>query len=169
MPTEPNPSTWTLRLKHHKTTILLHIDPLQTLASLKEDLLLALQQTCPHQTLHGKQLPSAAGAFAIAKPRDPLDVAAKGWERLPAGKKAERESVKAAGVRDNAVLAFRWDEKGKKAVLGADEGDGDGEVGLGFDGDGGEDEEWDVVLPSFEDQYGVENEGDLGMQREFNG
>ncbi|KAK3063164.1 hypothetical protein LTS18_002549 [Coniosporium uncinatum] len=167
MPIQPNSSTWTVRLKHHKTTIVLHIDPLQTLASLKEDLLLALQQTCTHQTLRGKQLPSAAGAFAIAKPRDPLDVA-RGWERLPAGKKADRESVKAAGLRDNAVLAFRWDEKGKKAVMGGEE-EGDGDEGLGLDGDGREGEEWDVVLPSFEDQYGVENEGDLGMQREFNG
>jgi len=85
---------------------------------------------------------------------------------LPAGKKADTESVKAAGMRDNAVLAFRWDEKGKKAVV-EDEGDGDEELDLV--GDDSEGEEWDVVLPSFEDQYGVDNEGDLGVQREFNG
>jgi len=32
-----------------------------------------------------------------------------------------------------------------------------------------DDEEWDVVIPSYEDAYGVENEGDVGGLKEFNG
>jgi hypothetical protein len=44
-PPEPSPTTQTLRLKSHKTTILLHIDPLQTFASIKAELLTALRDT----------------------------------------------------------------------------------------------------------------------------
>jgi hypothetical protein len=73
-----------------------------------------------------------------------------------ASKKAEDStSVKAAGVKDNAVIAFRWRLEGEEEE---DEALGDTD-GI-----------WDVVWPSFEDGYHVEIEGDKGihdMPRDF--
>ena len=43
--TTPSSQTWTLRLKSHKTTVLLHVDPLQTFTSIKEQLYKALEDT----------------------------------------------------------------------------------------------------------------------------
>ncbi|KAF2651132.1 hypothetical protein K491DRAFT_104409 [Lophiostoma macrostomum CBS 122681] len=44
-PPPPSPHTQTLRLKSHKTTVLLHIDPLQSFTSIKSELLAALRET----------------------------------------------------------------------------------------------------------------------------
>ncbi|KAF2840999.1 hypothetical protein M501DRAFT_931138 [Patellaria atrata CBS 101060] len=153
MPTQPSPITYTLRLKFHKTTVLLHVDPLQTLHSLRSDLLTALRQTCPDGTIGGLALlPDTPEEIELAVPRD-LNDASKGWVRVLAageGSQGVGDVVTARGVRDGGVLAFRF-RSGREA--------------------GGEDEdgEWDVVLPSYEDAYGVENEGDVGARGEFVG
>ena len=36
---QPTPATWTLRFKHEKTTLLLHVEPLQSLAEVRSQLL----------------------------------------------------------------------------------------------------------------------------------
>lgn len=77
----PNSRTWTLRLKHHKTTILLHVDPIQKLSSLRADLLLALQQTNPSGELNSHPIPHNADDIILAKPIDINDLS-QGWERL---------------------------------------------------------------------------------------
>lgn len=167
MPTiTPSSTTWTLRLKHHKTTVLLHAEALQTLTSLCAELLYALRETYPDGIVAGKPLPAAAEDIQLAKLQDATDPE-KGWVLLSSvaatsinnskgkGKSAGGEgSLKAAGVKDNAVLAFRWG--------------GDAEVGgVREDEDGMEVEEdaavgeWDVVWARYEDTYmdGLDDEG----------
>jgi hypothetical protein len=158
--TTPDPLTWTIRLKHHKTTLLLHVSPMQTLTTLKEDLLAVLQERSS-STFNNHPLPSSPSDILLAKPNDPFDLS-QGWDALeepdeledpfnidedapkPRTKKTtESENLKAYGVKDNAVLAFRF--KGEK---GAD---------------------WDVVQAVNIDEYGVENESDMGIPREYKG
>lgn len=80
-PITPNSRTWTLRLKHHRTTILLHADPIQKLSSLRTELLLALRETNPSGELDGYKIPQNADEIILAKPLDINDLSA-GWERL---------------------------------------------------------------------------------------
>jgi hypothetical protein len=168
------PLTWTLRFKYHKTTILLHTDPLTPLSNVKTSLLDALRDTKP-DGIESRALPTEPSQIQLAKPVNPLEMV-EGWESLDpspnddsfdpdeetsrgkqkATKKMEETmSLKAAGVKDNAVIAFRWTLEGdaeEDETLGAREG------------------EWDVVWPSFEDGYHVEVEGDKGihdMPRDF--
>ncbi|KAB2580981.1 hypothetical protein DBV05_g468 [Lasiodiplodia theobromae] len=162
----PSSTTWTLRLKHNKTTVLLHVDALQTLASVRAELLHCLRETCP-EGIAGKPLPADPAELQLAKMQDPSDPD-KGWVLLTGtssggdggdskGKgrakaaAAGEESLKAEGVKDNAVLAFRW---------GGEKGTGqDDEGGMEIEEDG--DDAWDVVLPKYEDTYmdGLEDEG----------
>jgi hypothetical protein len=61
-------------------------------------------------------------------------------------------SLTSLGIKENAVLAYRF--RG-----------GEAEKRLN-----GEDPGWSIEVPSFEDAYGVENDGDLGVVRsEFQG
>ena len=64
------------------------------------------------------------------------------------GRKSEGagDCPKGAGLKDGAVLAFRW------------EGDG-----------APEESSWGVQLAIYEDAYGVQNEGDVGGRAEFEG
>jgi hypothetical protein len=162
--TNPGPQTWTIRLKHHKTTVLVHVDPLQTLLQLKTELLAILNESFP-TGLHGYNLPTSPNDIRLAKLIDPLDMS-RGWDTIddtsttdeledpfnideddvpkPKTKKMlESENLKAYGIKDNAVLAFRFkSEKGR---------------------------EWDVVQAVNIDEYGVENEADMGVAREYKG
>lgn len=103
-PTEPNPHTLTLRLKHHKTTILILADPLKPFLDIKTELLRGLLQRYPDGSLsasstsssssgslslssptshasHSLAIPSDPSRVQLAKPTDPHDPA-KGWTRL---------------------------------------------------------------------------------------
>jgi hypothetical protein len=171
--TPPAPTAWTLRLKHHRTTLLFHLDPLQTFAILKKQLLAALRETEPSGTLNGNPLPTSPSEIVLGRPVDVNDLR-KGfvtgeWERAefgdeemeveePAKKGRAKKQVTAAGdcpkgaknVRDGGVLAFWWGEdtvarsKGKGKMLT------DGE-GMELDAP---EEKWDVVLPNYDDMYG---------------
>jgi len=167
----PSPTTWTLRIKYHKTTILLHADPFQSVQRLKQDLLDSLRAIKPSSTfLNGRSLPSSASQIQLARPYDALDPTS-GWELIeesddvtlqangPDGKGKGKAKVKpnsseftlkGAGLKDNLALAFRWQDKESM------------DAGL-------EDEEWDVIIPTFEDIYGVENVGDVGEFRDIDG
>lgn len=181
--TTPSPQTWTLRLKSRKTTVLLHVDPLHTFETIKSHLHEALQETelRDPETHEPISLPETSSEIQFGRPVDPND-AQQGfqlgeWE-YPAdeeedtsgkGKGKAKASTstagvanvkncpKGAGLKDGAVLAFRWV--------------GDGIWDGGNDADMGQEESnmWGVKLASFEDAYGVNNETDVGGGREFEG
>jgi hypothetical protein len=173
----PSPLTWTLRFKNHKTTVLLHADALTPVSAIKAELLSALRESNP-SGLNGKPLPTSPSQIQLAKPVDPLDLT-QGWESLESSsaledpfnteeggngkgkqkRKLDTDSVKAVGIKDNAVIAFKWSGSGDSS----EEEEGDEDMGEE------KEEYWDVVLPSFTDDYGVENEGDAGVIREFKG
>ncbi|KAF2623180.1 hypothetical protein BU25DRAFT_414687 [Macroventuria anomochaeta] len=172
---QPTPQTWTLRFKSHRTTVLLHIDPLNTFDTVKSALYTALQETGLQATEHGPSisLPASPSDIQLGRPVDPLDPSqgfvlaewetpasddevaieeeGKGKGRAAAkGKKQGAGDVKdcpkGAGLKDGAVLAFRWEGDGTK-----------------------EEASWGVQLASFEDAYGVQNEMDVGGRAEFEG
>ncbi|CAO2649904.1 Nn.00g011960.m01.CDS01 [Neocucurbitaria sp. VM-36] len=191
----PSPQTWTLRLKSRKTTVLLHVDPLHTFATIKSYLYDALQETGLKDAQTGESipLPSSPSDIQLGRPVN-INDAHEGfqlgaWE-YPAGDndeevdegkgkgKAGRKSntgatasaanvkdcPKGAGLKDGAVLAFRW--IGDGMWDGSEEDmDIDGERERG----GQEGDMWGVKLASFEDAYGVDNETDVGGGREFEG
>jgi hypothetical protein len=157
----PNlPQPWTIRLKHHKTTILIHCSPLTTLKTIKSTLLHSLAETHPSGTLNGHQIPKEVSEIRLAKAVDPLDIE-QGWEEVSDGEDAE-SVAKGVGLKDGGVLAFRFVEDDEKKT----EEDEDDEMELGNEGDNGQ---WDVVIPKFDDDFGVENEGDVGVRKEFRG
>lgn len=196
---DPSPLTWTLRFKSHKTTLLIHTDPLNTFSAIKSYLYNALQETgIKDSSGDALSLPDSAEEIQLGRPVDIHDASqgfrlgdwelsvdgeeeeengdadevagkAKGKGKAKAGSASGSSSAKkmngstksgdtakncpkGAGLKDGAVLAFRWD--------------GDGV----WDGvESAEGKMWGVKLASFEDAYGVENEGDVGGGREFEG
>lgn len=192
----PNPRTWTLRFKLHRTTILLHSDPQQRLSLLRAELLTALQTTHPHGFVEGKGgttygIPESYEDIILAKLRDPNDVRS-GWERLikpndfgfedegvsakgkgkagaaakSAGLGAVSECPQGVGLRDGAVVAFRFvteAEKEKRAAGDAADEDVDEIAKKGLDLE--EAEVWDVEIPTIESTYG-EEDGQPGLEEE---
>lgn len=184
----PSPQTWTLRLKSHKTTVLLHVDPLNTFDTIKSSLYSALQETELRHPDTGESIPLPASSSDIQLGR-PINIndAHEGfklgeWEYSgleeeeepkgkgkgkagsgPGGKAAAaniKQCPKGAGLKDGAVLAFRWVGDGNWE--GDDEDEEEARAGRAGD-------MWGVKLASFEDAYGVENEADVGGGREFEG
>lgn len=143
----PNPQTWTLRFKNHRTTVFLHVDPLQTISSVKSELLSALQQTDP-DGINGKPLPSSLQQIILGKPIDFNDIT-KGWQRIEEASNGDDEggqkkgkgrsskggvdSVRGVGLRDGIPVAFKWDCSSEHLP--------------------GEQESWDVVIPTYDDLY----------------
>ncbi|KAI9880816.1 MAG: hypothetical protein M1830_000252 [Pleopsidium flavum] len=156
---EPDTLQWTLRFKQNKTTILLFVDPGQSFDSIKQDLLDALKKS-GRTELNGEPVPSDSDHVLLGLPMDKNDLS-KGWVKLEipeteiedglgakkkvGGKKSIlNASPQGAGLKDGAVLAFRFSESGDKV-------DEEGlEVGYG---------KWDVVIPSYEDEYGSQADG----------
>jgi hypothetical protein len=73
------------------------------------------------------------------------------------GADSVKDCPKGAGFRDGAVLAFRWKQNGSQEDDDIDRADGR-KVDM-----------WGVKLASYEDNYGVENEMDVGGGTEFEG
>jgi hypothetical protein len=153
---DPNlPQPWTIRLKHHKTTLLIHCSALTTLKSIKQTLLHALSERQTDGTLNGHQIPKDISDVRLAKPVDPLDIE-QGWEEV------SPSLAKGVGLKDGGVLAFRFVDDDDKAEDDEDEDE--------MEMDGGKWKgNWDVVIPKFDDDFGVENEGDVGVRKEFRG
>ncbi|QDS70355.1 hypothetical protein FKW77_008952 [Venturia effusa] len=145
-PIDPsNPAPWTLRLKHHKTTILIHISPLTTLKSIKQSLLKALQERTPSGILNGHQIPNDASDIRLAKAVDPLDLD-QGWEEISVD--ADSEGIaKSIGMKNGGALAFRFVEEEEKT----EDEDEDEMVLDGSKWKG----QWDVVIPKFDDDFGL--------------
>ena len=96
----------------------------------------------------------------------------KGKGKAKAGRKSNgaattsaanvKDCPKGAGLKDGAVLAFRWPGDG---IWDGDVDDDDYEIIRPSAGAN----MWGVKLASFEDAYGVDNETDVGGAREFEG
>ncbi|MCJ1365702.1 hypothetical protein MMC16_004827 [Acarospora aff. strigata] len=155
---EPDPLQWTLRFKQHKTTILLFVEPGQSFDSIKQNLLDALKKT-GRTEINGVSLPSDAQHVVFGVPLEKNDFS-RGWVKLEipetdvedgaggkkkvGGKKSIlNSSPQGAGLKDGAALAFRFLEGGD----GLDED--------GLEADHGK---WNVVIPSYEDEYGSQAE-----------
>ncbi|KAA6416274.1 MAG: hypothetical protein FRX48_00994 [Lasallia pustulata] len=150
---DPDPLKWTLRFKQHKTTILLFVDQAQSFASIKKDLLEAITKA-GRTELNGQTLPIDPEDVLLGVPVEKNDLS-KGWVRLDitetevqvngnskkiGGKKSVlNSSPLGAGLRDGAMLAFRFKTEG--AMVDED--------GLDV-----EDDAWDVLIPSYEEEYG---------------
>ena len=136
---------WTLRFKQHKTTILLFVQQSQSFDSIKRDLLDAIKATNIKE-INGNALPSDPEDIELGLPRDKNDVS-RGWVplKIPEADEADvkgkgvkkgsvlNESPLGAGLKDGAMLAFRFTE-------------GDAEDGMDLD------DEWDVIMPSYDDE-----------------
>ncbi|KAF2273108.1 uncharacterized protein EI97DRAFT_189958 [Westerdykella ornata] len=172
---KPSPTTWTLRLKSHKTTVLLHVDPLSTFANIKELLYRTLEQTGLKHAETGEPiaLPESAAEIQLGRPVDvnkPKEGFKLGeWEvndedddREDANGKSKKaaksisQSLKGAGLKDNAVLAFRW--KGDGTGWEKDEED----VIASSREKKAYRRMWGVKIATYEDSYGVQNTGDVG-------
>lgn len=144
--TTPTPQHWTLRFKQHKTTILLFVSQNQSFGSIKSELLEAIKATGIHD-INGCALPPNAEDIVFGIPVDKKDPS-KGWVGLKipeidgdedAGgisKGVRKGSVLnasplGAGLKDGAIVAFKFREEG------AEDPDGD---------------DWDVILPSYDDE-----------------
>ena len=185
MPTKPTSSTWTIRFKHHRTTILLHIDPQQTFSTIRADLLKAISDTNPNGTFNNQTIPRNPDNVLLARPIDPNDLT-YGWELLQrsdgdddsglsgkgkgkgkagvsaTGGKARKENrfedcPQGAGLKDGSVVAFKF-KSTEDAGWQAVDGEGEDEdIAIPT-------EEWDVVVPSMEETYGDQDamEQDVG-------
>ncbi|KAL8850600.1 MAG: hypothetical protein Q9221_004470 [Calogaya cf. arnoldii] len=152
----PNPQQLTLRFKCHKTTILLLVAPHDSLISIKSRLLEALK-VARFSNIQGQALPT--------KPDDILlgvlinnDDPGEGWTDLEipelddgAPKKGPKKpsvlnaSPMGAGIKDGSVLAFKF----RTEASDADDLDM-------------ADNEWDVIIPTFDDEDASQmKEGDL--------
>lgn len=154
-PTQGSPMTWTIRFKQQKSTTILHVDPLQSLDSIKEELLRALKQTHRTGSINGATIPSSISDVFLARPNDTYDLD-KGWTSLldregniitgnePVAKKRKIDGAelrvgdqcpKAAGLKDGAIVAYKFRTE-----------DGDEDEGLSLS-----DEQWDVTMPSYDE------------------
>ncbi|KAL6236590.1 hypothetical protein BDW75DRAFT_206429 [Aspergillus navahoensis] len=147
---QPDPLSWTLLLKKHRTTVLLLLPPTQTIEATKINLLEALRARGLNE-INGDPVPEdpTAVEFGVAVDKNDLE---KGWTSLEAlkieaedvtkrgpGKKATSLSLKAAEISNGQSIAFRFRKTG---VAGSDNA---------TDLDS-EDPGWDVVIPSFNDE-----------------
>ncbi|GAB7363248.1 hypothetical protein MBLNU230_g3530t1 [Neophaeotheca triangularis] len=171
--TKPSPRTWTLLFKIGKTTILLHIDPLQKLSSIKTDLLATVNQTHPSGTLNSLPIPSDPETIRFARaidendlslgfepldaPFEPDDLDAEAVDGQSKGKGKGRGKAKngladcpqGVGLKDGSIVAFKFGN-------GASADDEDEAVVVE-----GAEEKWDVDLPTMEAAYGEGEEEDM--------
>ena len=141
----PNPQQWTLRFKHHKTTVLLFVNQSQSFTSIKQQLLDSLKATGV-AAIGGNPLPSDPEAIVFGVPIDTNDFD-KGWAPLEIpevsdtdmkGKGVKKGSVLnqsplGAGLKDGAMLAFKFKDPESQDVMDLDD-------------------EWDVVIPAYDDE-----------------
>jgi hypothetical protein len=155
----PKPHMWTLRFKHHKTTIFLFVDQQQPFSSIRADLLSTLKKRGVAE-LDGQDLPEDPEDLILGVPLNKNNPR-KGWIALhiPAttardgkgeavstgGKKSVlNETPLGAGLKDGAMLAFKIRKNGPQADDGSDL----------------DDNEWDVLTPSYDDEEAAQPEED---------
>ena len=153
-----------MKFKHHKTTVLLHVEKTQSFTSIKTDLLNALRETETDGTINGTPFPKNPESIIFARQITDSSTSESTWEGLDddldedlfdesaATKGKSKGKAKAGGAKDcpvgaglkdgcNLAFAFVDDEtKAEKSRVG----------------ESGKRTDWDVLLPAYEDVYGVE-------------
>ncbi|MCJ1428079.1 hypothetical protein MMC29_005987 [Sticta canariensis] len=150
----PTPQHWTLRFKQHKTTILLFVSQNQSFGSIKSELLEAIKAT-GIRDINGYALPANADGIILGIPVDKNDPG-KGWVGLeiPEIDGDEDAECKSKGVRKGSVL--------NASPLGAGLKDG-AMIAFKFREEGAEDtdnpdrDDWEVIIPSYDDEYGSQD------------
>lgn len=143
----PNPRSCTLLFKMHRTTILLSLQPGQTIESSKEALLEALGAR-GFSEIGGASVPQAAADIELGVPVDRNDLE-KGWRSLePVAENdqaAEKitngwPTIETAGLDNGHLVAFRF----RKSSTGDANGDAahESDENLG----------WDVEIPRYADE-----------------
>ncbi|RDW57566.1 uncharacterized protein DSM5745_11461 [Aspergillus mulundensis] len=146
---QPDPLSWTLLFKKHRTTVLLLLPPSQTIEATKTKLVEALRAR-GLKDINGDPIPEdpAEIEFGVAVDKNDLE---KGWTSLEAsdteddapkrgaGKKAAALTLKVAEFNSGQSIAFRFR---RKSDIGSNN---PSDLELGDPG-------WDVVLPTFEDE-----------------
>ena len=155
--TQPTPATWTIRFKRNKVTVVLHVDPMKPIWNVKEDLLNALRQSEKDDKLEGTPIPEDSNGIFLGKPISTHDFS-KGWVDVdeevdnstgkPTGKHIGTmpDGLRGKGIKDNAILAFRFGSPKVKPEDGSDITSN---------------ERWNVVMPSYNDAND-EDEADAG-------
>jgi len=161
----PTPDYITLLFKHHKSTTVLSVPPMQPFPQIKSLLLAALRSrnitTMPNSTIPLPTSPEDLELGVLADRKDPSkgwvpmeikeqEVAdAKGGKRKLGGRKsALNESPLGAGLVDGSWVAYRIKpaRQEKENETHVEEKDVIEDVDID------EDPGWDVVLPSFEEE-----------------
>ncbi|KAL9000986.1 MAG: hypothetical protein Q9169_000470 [Polycauliona sp. 2 TL-2023] len=142
---KPSPQQLTLRFKCHKTTILLFVSPHDSFASIKSKLLDALKVANITQ-IQGQPLPTKSDDVLLGVLIN-LNDPGVGWTSLEIPEKDDKKGSKSsgvlnaspmgAGIKDGSMLAFKFR---------GDDSDAD-DLDMG-------DSEWDVVMPTFDDEEG---------------
>ncbi|MCJ1480644.1 hypothetical protein MMC06_000799 [Schaereria dolodes] len=150
---DPNPLLWTLRFKQHKTTILLFVEQAQSFISIKQELLEAIRKS-GRTEVNGRSLPADPEDVIFGLPKEKNDYREwvgidipnveieddMGSKKKVGGKKSVlNASPLGAGLKDGAILAFKFKQEDSRMD----------EDGLDMD-----DSNWDVVMPSYEDEIG---------------
>ncbi|KAL8785173.1 MAG: hypothetical protein Q9213_003520 [Squamulea squamosa] len=142
----PNPQQFTLRFRCHKTTILLLVPPHDSLTSVKTKLLEAIKATGATE-VHGQTLPTNPDDVLLGVPVN-MNEPGEGWTGLefpeieedtrkkgPKKSGVHNASPSGAGLKDGSLLAFKF------RTVASDADDLDMNTN-----------EWDVVMPSFDDE-----------------
>ena len=124
---------------------------MKSMEDLKKDLLNALRQSEKDNKLEGTPLPEDPEQILLGKPISTRDFS-KGWIDLyeevdsstgkPTGGRIDPlpNSLRGLGIKDNAILAFKFGSTRKKPEEMNDE---NSEIAS--------DEQWNVVMPSYND------------------
>ena len=177
---EPKPIHWTLKFKSHKLTLFLTLDPTTPFSQIKSHLLHALHSTASLSELpSGEPLPTSPEEIEFAVPLDEKGDLSLGWReiedlsgRLENGDGGDGESTGDNDFED--VPTARGKRKRGQKPNGTAAGGSTAAAGLVAKesplGAGLKDwgtiafrirgvEEWDVVVPSYEDEIpeGEEN------------
>jgi hypothetical protein len=165
-PVVPNPRSWTLRFKNGKSTIMIEVDPLQSLSDIREELLAAIQHTHTDGTLNGHDIPQNPDEIKLGIPVNVNDLK-EGWIALerqdvddgdaaPTGKGKGKASVAASvrkpgaaslkacpqsvGMRDGGLVAFKFASEDEVTEVEADD------FAIA-------EEKWNVDVPTMESTY----------------
>ncbi|KGO40331.1 hypothetical protein PEX1_062490 [Penicillium expansum] len=129
----------TILFKKHKTTVLLMLQPHESLKNTKSRLLDALKSR-EVTAINGDIVPDDSVEIEFGEPVDRADLE-KGWKRLQVdASQNESVTIMEAGLQNGHSIAFRF-KKSTESQNG----------GLDMDLDG-EDPGWDVIIPSYEEE-----------------